>query len=740
MSIAALHAPAHPRLAPMVFAATIFTSAALVFMVEPMVAKMILPLLGGSPAVWNTCMAFFQIALLAGYLYAHLLQRFLPAKVQALAHLCLLVGVALFLPVTVTGSFGAAPVGAPVGWLLGVLLVSIGVPFAALSATAPLLQAWYGRALSGQPGAQNPYILYAASNLGSVLALIAYPAAIEPLLALTSQTFAWDGVYVVFCLLMVAVGFYVCRDDPKETAPQPVSHAAGHQEIKWSARIAWILLAAGPSSLMLGVTTYISNDVASVPLFWVIPLALYLLTFVIAFQAQPLFAPDRALAWQGACVAAAAALLCLYSNNLLLHLAAYLGAFFFTALVCHQRLAASRPHPAQLTEFYLFISLGGVLGGTFNALLAPVLFNSVMEFPLVLVLCCLARPVARAALDRRTMTFAGAGLAAAVVLACLPLNPTSALVPLVLALTGALAAWLVSGRALMFTLVIGALCGQAIAVPPDKRTNLMSVRSFFGVSRVTLGSEPQLGGMLHILLHGTTIHGAQGQAADFRCRPTVYYAPPDPLGQGFIAIMNAKPHANIGVVGLGSGALAAYTRSGSHLRFFEIDPEVERIARDPRYFTYLSECAKGKVDVVVGDARLTMAREAAHSYDLIQIDAFSADNIPAHLLTVQAMAIYFAALKPDGILMLHLTNRNLKLEPPAAATAKAIGATALMQDFVPAPGTAPLAAAPSKVMLIAKSPEALAVFAHDPRWRPARDNGVRAWSDDYTNILGALID
>jgi SAM-dependent methyltransferase len=311
---------------------------------------------------------------------------------------------------------------------------------------------------------------------------------------------------------------------------------------------------------------------------------------------------------------------------------------------------------------------------------------------------------------------------------------------MIFALIGGFAAWLVNKRALLFTLVIGALCGQAIAVPPDKRTNLMSVRSFFGVSRVTLGSEPQLGGNLHILFHGTTIHGVQGQAAEFRCQPTVYYAPADPLGQGFIGIMNERPHANIGVVGLGTGALAAYTRPGSHLRYFEIDPEVERIARDPHYFTFLSDCAKGNVDVVLGDARLTMAREPAHSFDLIQIDAFSADNIPTHLLTAQAMQIYFNALKPDGILMLHLTNRNLKLEPPAAATAKAIGAIALMQDYVPPPGIAPMVAAPSKVMLIAKSPAALAAFAHDVRWRPARDNGVRAWSDDYTNILGVLID
>ena len=231
-----------------------------------------------------------------------------------------------------------------------------------------------------------------------------------------------------------------------------------------------------------------------------------------------------------------------------------------------------------------------------------------------------------------------------------------------------------------------------------------------------------------------------GAVGGFRCQPTVYYAASGPLGQGFLQVMSVNPRANVGVVGLGAGALATYTRAGSRLRYFEIDPDVERLARDPRYFSYLSECAKGHVDVMLGDARVTVAREPAHSYDLIEVDAFSADNIPTHLLTTQAMQIYFQALKPDGILMLHLTNRNLRLEPPAAATVQAVGATALMQEYFPPPGTASIVAAPSKVMLISKSPAALEAFAHDPRWRPARDNGVRAWSDDYTNILGALID
>jgi spermidine synthase len=733
----AVGAPSRLRVAPIIFASAIFTSAALVFLVEPMIAKSILPLLGGSPAVWNACMAFFQLALLVGYGYAHLLQRFLAPRRQLIVHLVMLAAAALFLPIAATGVFGPPPVGAPLWWLFRVLLFSIGVPFAVLSATAPLLQAWYARAVHG---AANPYVLYGASNLGSMLALLSYPIAVEPLLPLHEQARVWAGVYCLFCVLIVAAGAFVWRM-AQGTAAQPfAAPAEPGSAVSWRARTMWVLLAAAPSSLMLGATTYISNDVASVPLFWIIPLALYLLTFVIAFQAEPIIGRDRALLWQAVFVCMAAGLFSVDTSSLFAHLTAYLGAFFFSALVCHQGLAISRPHPRHLTEFYLLISFGGVIGGIFNAFIAPVAFHTVLEFPLVLVLCCLARPQIGAAFDRKTAVLAAAGVGTAIALALIPEGLWSGMLAVAIAIAGAMIAGLLSGRVFAFTLAIGALCLQAVIVPPDKRTNLLIARSFFGVHRVTLGFEPALGGKLHLLFHGTTIHGAQPQAPQFRCQATTYYAAQGPIGQTYQAVLRTKPHANVGVVGLGSGTLATFTGPNSRMRFFEIDPEVERIARDPRYFTYLSECAKGRVDVVLGDARLTMAREPAHSYDLVQVDAFSADNIPTHLLTTQALAIYFRALKPDGLLMLHLSNRNLALEAPAAATAKAVGATALMQDFSPTAGTPGIAAAPSQVMILSRSPNALAAFARDPRWRPARDNGVRAWTDDYTNIVGALFD
>jgi len=733
MADIAVAAPSPPRLAPLVFAGAVFTSAALVFLVEPMVAKSILPLLGGSPSVWNACMAFFQIALLAGYLYAHLLQRLARPRTQLVVHLAMLGIAALFLPIEAASAMGAPPVGAPTGWLFRILLLSVGMPFAVLSATAPLLQSWYARASHSDPQASNPYTLYAASNLGSMLALLSYPTLVEPLFPLSQQRHLWAGIYVLFCAMIVLAGALMWRG--ADATPVRVAADDDADAIGWGTRAKWVGLAALPSSLMLGVTTYISNDIASVPLFWVIPLALYLLTFVIAFQAAPLIGRERALLWQAVFVPMAAGLYCIITASLFTHLFAYLGAFFLSALVCHQGLARSRPHPKHLTEFYLLIAFGGVVGGVFNAFVAPVIFHTVLEFPLVLVLCCLARPAS--ALDAKSLALAALGIACAVVLAFTPAAMWSNMAAVMLAGSCAILAGLVSANRFLFTAVIAALIAQRVFVPQDKRVELLTVRSFFGVHRVTVAHES--GRTYHLLFHGTTVHGAQPQAAASRCTPTTYYASAAPMGQVYAAVMRANPRAHVGVIGLGAGTLATYARSASSLRFFEIDPEVARIAQDPAYFTYLSACAKVRASIVLGDARLTMAKEPAHALDLLLVDAFSADNIPTHLLTTQAFAVWFHALKPGGLLMLHLSNRNLALEAPAAATAKAVGAVALMQNFAPPKGTPEIAVSASQVMLLAKSPAALATFAHDKRWRPARDDGVRPWTDEYTNIVGPLV-
>ncbi|RZJ05223.1 MAG: spermidine synthase [Brevundimonas sp.] len=721
------------------FAAAIFASAALVFTVQPMIAKMILPQLGGSPAVWNASMAFFQGALLLGYAYAHLLQKLRSLRLQFAVHLVVLLAAALFLPLAVTQAFGAPPTSNPVPWLLTILAVSVGAPFAALSATAPLLQAWYARSRGDDPTAGSPYAFYAASNLGSMLALLAYPIVIEPLIAVNAQTVAWTVGYAVFGLLIAAVAAQAWTSSARAIS-RPTQVAAEAATITWRDRAIWVALAAAPSSLMLGTTTFISADVASAPFLWVVPLALYLLTFVIAFQTKPLINTDRALLWQGAFVPLAVVLMCMDQTSLWANLIAHLGAFFFATLVCHQALAARKPPASKLTEFYLLMSLGGVIGGAFTAFVAPAVFSTVVEYPVVLVLTLLARPFGEGRPTWRHVVWLvlAIGLAAAVALT--PRDPALKFVPVLFALASAGVALLLARRAVLFAVALGALAMQSLFAAPDKLQNLHIARSFFGVHRVTTDTVPQLGGAVHLLFHGTTMHGAQPLAPAFRCQPTNYYAPAGAIGQTYAGVLGAGPNKTLAVVGLGGGSVATYTRAGDRLRFFEIDPEVERIARNPAYFTYINECAKGRVDVVLGDARLTMASEPVGSYDLIHLDAFTSDTVPTHLLTAEALQLYLDRLKPGGVLLMHISNRNLALEAPVAATAKSLGAVTLMQEYAPPKGTPNLVAAPSQVMLIARDDRSLAAFAADGRWREAQANGVRPWTDDYTNIVGAIVD
>ena len=719
------------------FGGAMFVSAALVFALEPMIAKMILPQLGGSPAVWNTSMMFFQIALLAGYAYAHGLQRLVPPRVQIIAHLSVVALSALVLPVAVSAKFGAPPVDNPIWWLLGVLLLSIGAPFAALSATAPLLQAWYVNLQRDEVQPKNPYVLYAASNLGSMMALLAYPLLVEPSWTLSHQSQIWTVLYECFFLLIAASGIMVWR---LGSIPLQVLHTSPSHAIGWRRRLSWVLLAAVPSSLMLGTSTYIANDIASVPLFWVIPLALYLLTFVISFQEKPFISRESGLRWQMIFAAIAAALLCMMVVPLVLKLLIFLGTLFFGALICHQALAEDRPHESRLTEFYLLISAGGVLGGVFNSLLAPMLFRTVLEFQLMLVLVCLARPSASNARSR-DMMLAAIGVGLAVIIGFIPADDFKGVLIVTLVAAGAgVMAILVGRNTWLFTLVIAALCAQAALIaPPNKNPALLTIRSFFGVSRVVTMADPQLGPM-NVLYHGTTIHGAQAQTPGHSCVPGTYFAPATPIGETITNLQRRNPSMRFGVVGLGAGTIAAYTRAADTMRYFEIDPAVSRIARDPRYFTYLSNCAQGKVDVVLGDARLTLGQESAGKFDLVILDAFSADNIPTHLLTQEAFALYFRALKPDGVVMLHITNRNLALEGPAAATAKAAGAFAKIRIFAPPKDTDGLIMAGSKVMVMSKSAAALDAVTAGPGWRPADARDVRAWTDEYTNIAGALYD
>jgi hypothetical protein len=716
------------------FAAAVFASAALVFTVEPMVAKLVLPLLGGSPAVWNTSLAFFQAALLVGYLYAHLLQGIGSLRRQALIHGAVLIAAALVLPLKISQAFGDPGATQPGLWLLGVLLASVGAPFAALSATAPLVQAWYARSRPTDTTAHNPYVLYAASNLGSLLALLAYPVIIEPNLHLKTQTVAWTLGYGGFALLMAAVAVVAWRADGSSFVRADA--AADERPTTWAQRLTWVALAALPSSLMLGVTTHITTDVGSAPFLWVAPLALYLLTFIIAFQTRPLISPINALLFQ-----AAAALGCFYTLGLSIGVVAlqvllHLAAFFFTALMCHQALAARRPQPARLTEFYLLMSLGGVIGGAFNAFAAPLIFKTVLEYPLVLGLACLVRPWGRGWPSRReTAFFLGALIVAAVALMLRDPEGPAPLAKLLMVVT-IIVGFLLRDRAWAFLAlcIVLAFTSQQLDAAPNV---LKTERGFFGVLRLIAIDPPELG-RARYLTHGSTMHGAEAEAPAQRCRPLVYYAPSTPIGQVFRSVEARKPAIRAGAIGMGAGTVATYTRPGDSLRFFEIDPQVIAMATDPAYFSYIKGCARGRIDWVVGDARLKLAHEPADEFDILLVDAFSSDSVPTHLLTVEAMRGYLSRIKPDGVVIMHLSSRNLELMSPVAGVAWAACGAALEQYYVP--NHPVLLTDPTEdVIIVARSEAALAPYRSDPRWSPAQSHGVRVWTDDYTDLFGALV-
>ena len=717
-----------------VFAATLFLSAALLFIVEPMFAKMVLPFLGGSPAVWNTCVVFFQAAMLAGYGYAHLLARWLPIRTQVAVHLTLIGVVAAALPVAVPHDWMPPADSTPIPPLLLLLLVTVGGPFFVVSSSAPLLQKWFSR--TRDRAASDPYFLYAASNLGSVTALLAYPFLVEPTWTLSQQSGGWSVGYAAFCfaVLTCAVATLRWHHIPADNGARSTGLEAVAAESGWRRPFRWLLLAAVPSSLMLGTTTFLSTDVAAVPLLWIAPLTLYLLSFVVAFSSNPLVTRRAAAGLTFATMMPVVLTLVPgISLPAWLEMPLHLVAFFAFALLLHLELAQSRPHPSRLTTFYLWISAGGLLGGVFNTLVAPVVFTGVAEYPLMLLAVCALRPVrirtgseTRRYLDALVPVVLGGVLA--IVLGVLEVEAVSQyLLPIGLAVMSLL--YIVAAQTrVRFTAGVAAMLLVGYLFGPGSGEVLYAERTFFGVMRVRAAD----GGQRHILLHGNTVHGEQVMVGERRRDPRSYYHREGPIGQ-LLAAMTARLHAGrIGVVGLGAGSLAAYARPGQQWTFYEIDPAVERIAAS--HFTYLSDCG-APCKVVLGDARLSLARTNV-SYDLLVLDAFSSDAIPVHLMTREALRMYLSRLSSDGVLAFHISNRHLDLRPVLGALAADLQLTALGQL-----DTANDRAAGhfgSSWVVMAREPNALAALAEDERWgRPA--SGEDVWTDDFTNIFEALV-
>ncbi len=721
------------------FTATLFLSSTLLFLIQPMIAKMILPKFGGSPAVWNAAMLFFQAMLLAGYLYAHFATKWLGPKRQAILHVGVLALALLTLPFSIPALYAPNPAGAQAPQLLALLSAQVGLVFFALSAGAPLLQRWF--ATTDDPAAKDPYFLYSASNLGSMLALLAYPLLLEPSFRLGQQARLWAGGY-----LLLSVGMAVCAGlvwKRGHRLPEALAQDALPPAIPRAQKTRWVLLAFVPTSLMLGLTNYFTIDIAPIPLIWVVPLAVYLFTYILAFRSKRL--PAAQLGRFLPLLATPLALILVLEANepLLVVGLIHLATFFVAALMCHTALVESRPPATRLTEFYLWISVGGVLGGAFNALLAPIVFDRFIEYPLALILACLLRPdVPRSEARPRDRWLdwaypAGLGLLMiAIVLvtqrAGLGLSGLRTAILLGLPL---ILVFLAVDRKLRFALSLGVFFWIANLFTLSTMGRLIEVdRSFFGVHRVIESED----GRARELYHGKTIHGRQWIDPAFAQIPLTYYTESGPIGQVFSAWQGEERLRRVGLVGLGVGTLAAYGKPGQTFTFYEIDPLVVRLAENPQRFSFLS-ASRADVRVVLGDARLQIEK-AEPGYDLLVLDAFSSDAVPVHLLTRQAMALYLDKLSPNGVLAFHISNLYLDLAPVVAKTGETLGLRALYQaDTELTEEDLKAGKSPSQWMLLARAPEDLMPLAQDPRWeRYLPPERAPVWTDDFSNLLGAL--
>ena len=735
----------------------IFLSAFLLFLIQPMMAKMILPMLGGTPAVWNTCMLFYQVTLLCGYGYVHLLTSRIEPRRQMPVHLGLMMLPLLMLPVGLPAGWVPPDQPNPAWWVLLLLSMVIGPPFFLLSTTAPLLQKWFS--WTDHPSARDPYFLYAASNAGSMLALFGYPLFIEPWLPLKgtqwlTQTNVWSVGYGVLVFFIAACASWVMRMERLAgAAVRPGAPEKLAEPVPTATMLRWILLAFVPSSFLLGATTHITLNVAAIPLLWVIPLAIYLLTFILVFAHWP-------AAFHRAMIVTLPVVLVLLALDVMpsvpelpvwMQLFLPLVGLGVIALVCHGELAASRPPAEHLTMFYLLMSVGGALGGLFNALVAPVMFRDTYEYQLMLILAALLIPklgeqdrlwtarwspyrVSQLMQPTRALFFyvVLASLSFLLVWSLRVLRDDTLVV--VLLCTGAsLSLWYGTvgsarrfGAGLAFVLIAAfatkAWFGDRV---------LYQTRTFFGVLKVVHDKEDNT----HVLIHGVTKHGIQRVEPEARRESVSYFHPTGPYGQVFTAFSGTAAKQRIAVTGLGIAALANYLDQGQSLTYYEIDPAVVDIAQDTRLFTYYQDTKRRGADlrVVVGDARLKMESAPDHSYDMIILDAFTSDAIPVHLLTREAMQLYFRKLAPDGLLVAHISNGYLTLEPVLANIADALGLVALKQ-FDEANGV-PYKSGSSLVVMATRR-EALGPLAKDQRWTPLKGSqAVGIWSDDFSNVL-----
>lgn len=728
------------------YTAAIFVSALLLFSVQPLFTKMVLPRLGGSPAVWSVAMVFFQSLLLFGYAYAHYLMTIRNRMVPVVVHLALLVVAALTLPLSIATGWGDPPATGTPFWLLGLFAVSIGLPFFALAANNPMLQAWFVR--TGHPDGPDPYFLYASSNIGSFLALLTYPIVFEPMFTLRMQNLMWTGGYVLLIALIATCGVLLVRSPPY--VPQ-TSDSAPAVAPSWLLRARWIFLAAVPSGLLVAVTAHISTDVAAAPLLWVLPLSLYLLTWVLVFQSRPLIPHKFVLLLQPLAIAGVVYLLAFGGErNLLLTLGGHQLCFFIIAMACHGELARTRPAAKYLTGFYVALSFGGMVGGLFAGLIAPYAFSWIAEYPILVVLAALCRPKEEdvppllAKISRWSwLLVIAAGIAA---IAPLKMGGEAltfmheqmvSIVASIAALTVVLVVIFRADRYSIAALI--AIAMVLVRLYPNEDGKVETVRSFFGVHKIVTNAD----GAYRVLMHGTTIHGAQrllnadGTPVQGRPEMITYYQADGGIGGAIEAIRTRKGgNLRAAVIGLGAGTLTCQNRPDEVWRFFEIDQSMIDTAADPKYFTYIRDCYPD-IKPVLGDARLTFAKEPDGLYDIIVVDAYSSDAIPIHLATQEAMAIYKQKLAPHGVVLMHVSNRHLELSSVVVGIADANGLKSWV--FSHDSGRDGEYIFSTTVVVSARDAADIGRLADDEKWvlTEARKDR-RVWTDDYSNILGAV--
>lgn len=711
---------------------------------------MILPMLGGSPSVWNTCMVFFQGTLLLGYLYSHASISYLGIKRQAILHLALILLPLLVLPIRVPGGWTPSEVENPIPWLLLLLFVSIGLPFFIVSCSAPMLQKWF--ASTSHKSAGDPYFLYVASNLGSMLILLAYPTLLEPNLKLIQQTNYW---FYTYCLLLVLIAacagmLWVFPGSGSSELSNNSTNLFDNSTISAKQKLMWIALSFVPSSLMLGVTTYFSTDISPIPLFWIVPLSIYLLTFILVFSKKTIL--DHELMIRIAPYVVLIAIVYKFSLGyplwmiFLLHLL----VFFVLAMVCHGELARTRPPTQYLTEFYLWISVGGFLGGMFNALVAPVIFKEVIEYPLAIVLACMLLPALVSKKGEKS------DILGDIIYAAIPgliivglkywINDIRSIDPMWLRKPYWLTSLIIYGlpaivclryatyNSIRFGLGVGAII-LVYSVYYNQGSNVIySERNFFGIHRISIDKDKSK----YSLYHGTTLHGAQNISEKEKCIPLTYYSRGGPIGQLFNAFSGEEPMTMIAAVGVGTGSVACYGKEGQDWVFYEIDPSIVKLNNEAKYFTYFKN-AKLKSYVVYGDGRLSLEKAPDNFFELIILDAFSSDAIPVHLLTREALALYLRKLAEGGILALHTSNRYLNLPPVVANLARDAGIVAYLQKDSGSGGCGEDQRMASEWILIAREKEDLGVLAYNQNWEKLEaDPKQKVWTDDYSNVFSII--